>query len=193
MFVPGLRWGNVIDHFLNDHLLNVDIKAHETDKTESLQKFLIFLICILESGAGETVILQKILDQLVNLAVLHSKNFIICIGHVLAWLTFKVFRCDGTEKLLDVCDGQNILKIINEDQHEQMIFGIALLLRGREQVILGVVIDHGLCQDLVIIVTLCGRKLILHKRGDLIHVQVDVWKIFWFYIIHSGNVIQNAF
>ena len=27
MFVPGLRWGNVIDHFLNDHLLNVDIKA----------------------------------------------------------------------------------------------------------------------------------------------------------------------
>ena len=58
MFVPGLRWGNVIDHFLNDHLLNVDIKAHETDKTESLQKFLIFLICILESGAGETVILE---------------------------------------------------------------------------------------------------------------------------------------
>ena len=54
MFVPGLRWGNVIDHFLNDHLLNVDIKAHETDKTESLQKFLIFLICILESPGSQS-------------------------------------------------------------------------------------------------------------------------------------------
>ena len=116
MFVPGLRWGNVIDHFLNDHLLNVDIKAHETDKTDSLQKFLIFLICILESGAGETVILQKILDQLVNLAVLHSKNFIIYIGHVLAWLALEILLRDRTQKLLDVCDGQNILKIIDEDQ-----------------------------------------------------------------------------
>ncbi len=34
-----------------------------------------------------------------------------------------------------------------------MFFGIALLLRRRKQIILGVVIDHGLGKDLVIFVT----------------------------------------
>ena len=28
--------GDVIDHFLNDHLLDVDVEAHQADKAEAL-------------------------------------------------------------------------------------------------------------------------------------------------------------
>ena len=86
---------DVIDHPLNDHFLDIHIKAHETDKAEPLEKFLVFFICILEGGAGKAVILQKVLDQLVDLAVLHTKHFIINIGHILARFTLEIFIRDG--------------------------------------------------------------------------------------------------
>ena len=68
--------GDIVDHFLNDHLLNIDVKAHETDKAKPLEKLLVFLVCVLEGGAGEAVVLQKILDQLVDLAVLDRKSVV---------------------------------------------------------------------------------------------------------------------
>ena len=185
--------GNVINHFFNDHFLDVYVETHQADEAETLQKFLIFFVCVLEGSAGEAVVLQKVLDQLVDLAVLHAKNFIVYVSHIFSWLTLKIFVRDGTEKFLDVRDGKNILKIVDKDQHEKMILGITLLLRGREQIVLGIVVDHGLGQDLVIVVALGGCKLILHESSDLVHVKINVRQIFWLYIIHSGNVVQNAF
>mgnify|MGYP000355680242 CR=1 FL=1 len=44
-----------------------------------------------------------------------------------------------------------------------MILGITLLLRGREQVVLRIIVDHGLGEDLVVLVALGGCKLISMK------------------------------
>ena len=54
----------------------------------------------------------------------------------------------------DITDAQNIFKIVNKDQTEDMLFGIFLLLRWRDQIILRIVVDHRLGQDLVLRITL---------------------------------------
>ena len=51
-----------------------------------------------------------------------------------------------------------------------MFPGITFLFRGREQIIFGIIIDHGFCQDLIFRITLGGGKLFLHKSSYLIHV-----------------------
>ena len=73
-----------------------------------------------------------------------------------------------------------------------MILGITLLLRGREQVVLRIIVDHGLGEDLVVLVALGGCKLIFHEGCYLIHLKINVREILRLYIIHSGNVVQNA-
>ena len=51
-----------------------------------------------------------------------------------------------------------------------MLFGITLLFRRRKKLIFGVIIDHGLGQNLVIPVALGGSQLFFHEGCDLIHV-----------------------
>ena len=55
---------------------------------------------------------------------------------------------------MDIVDRQNVFKVVDKDQDQQMLFGITLLLGGREQIILCVVVDHGLGEDFVIFITL---------------------------------------
>ena len=51
-----------------------------------------------------------------------------------------------------------------------MLFGIFLFHRGRKQIVLGVIVDHGFGQDLVLLVPFGPFQLFLHKSGDLIHI-----------------------
>ena len=60
---------------------------------------------------------------------------------------------NGPENLLDIRKGQYILKIVDKDQHQHVVFGIFFLHRRREQVVLRVVVDHGFGQNLVLRVT----------------------------------------
>ena len=73
-----------------------------------------------------------------------------------------------------------------------MFPGVAFLLRRGEKLILGVVVDHGLGQDLVILVTFGGSEIFFHESSDLIHVKIDVWDFIWFYIIKLSNFRKNA-
>ena len=58
-----------------------------------------------------------------------------------------------------------------------MLPGVFFLLRRGKQIVLRVVIDHGLCQDLVVFVAFGGGQLGIHKGRDLIHVQIDIGNI----------------
>ena len=56
-----------------------------------------------------------------------------------------------------------------------MFLGIFLLLGRREQVVLRVVIDHGLCEDLVLRVPFGRSQLGVHEGGYLIHYIRECW------------------
>ena len=81
---------------------------------------------------------------------------------------------DGLEDLLDVVEGEQVLKVVDEDQHQHMFFGIFLLDRRREQIVLRIVVDHGLSQDLVLRVALGALEMLLHKCGHLVHIELDI-------------------
>ena len=51
-----------------------------------------------------------------------------------------------------------------------MLSGVFLFLRRWQEIVLRIVVDHGLGQDLVVIVTLGRRKLLVHEGSNLIHI-----------------------
>ena len=55
-----------------------------------------------------------------------------------------------------------------------MLPGIPLFFRRGKELVLCVIVDHGLGQDLVIIMTFGGSEIIFHKGRDLIHVKIDI-------------------
>ena len=70
-----------------------------------------------------------------------------------------------------------------------MLLGIFFLLRRRKQVVLGIVVDHGFCQDLVILVALGCLKLPIHKCCNLIHIQINSRYILRTDMIHPIQII----
>ena len=56
---------------------------------------------------------------------------------------------------------------------------------GGEQVVLGVVVDHGLRQDLVLRVALGLLQMFVHKGGHLVHIEIDVRNLFRFNVIQA--------
>ena len=157
-----------------------------------MKEFLIFRISIFEYFSGAFEPAHEIFFQVTDLSLFHTENFLIDISHIFLSHGFEIFIRDRPEKSLDVTDGENILKIVNKDQHQQMFPGVAFLLRRGEKLILGVVVDHGLGQDLVILVTFGGSEIFFHESSDLIHVKIDVWDFIWFYIIKLCNFRKNA-
>ena len=65
---------------------------------------------------------------------------------------------------------KKIFKIIDKDHYQQMLFGVLLLHRWREKIVLGIVVDHGLGKDLIIFMTFTGCQFFFHKGSNLIHV-----------------------
>ena len=52
--------------------------------------------------------------------------------------------------------------IIDKNKQEHVLLGIFLLIRGRQEVVLGVVVDHGLCENLVLLAALEILQVFLH-------------------------------
>ena len=50
-----------------------------------------------------------------------------------------------------------IVKVINEDEHQNMLAGIFLFNRWREKMILCIIVDHRLCQHFILFVAFGGR------------------------------------
>ena len=67
------------------------------------------------------------------------------------------------KELLDVIKGQKIFKIINKNQHQHVLFGIFLFHRGRKQIILGVIVDHGFGENLIFRITLGIFQMVIHE------------------------------
>ena len=74
-----------------------------------------------------------------------------------------------------------------------MLPGIPLFFRRGKELVLCVIVDHGLGQDLVIIMTLGGSEIIFHKGRDLIHVKIDIGNFIGFYIIKLSNFCKMLF
>ena len=55
-------------------------------------------------------------------------------------LSGEMSRGNGTEQFLDIVDGKNILKIIDKNQKQDMLFGILLFIGRRQQVVLVIVL-----------------------------------------------------
>ena len=74
-----------------------------------------------------------------------------------------------------------------------MLLGIFLLDGRRKQIILGIIVDHGLGQYLVLIrVSGCIFQPGIHKRGHLIHIQVNVRDILCLNVFDSIHAIHDT-
>ena len=82
-----------------------------------------------------------------------------------------------SQERLDVADGKEILQIIYVNQKKQVILRILLLIRRRNQLVLGIIVDHRFGEDLLLRVALAASQLGVHKRGDLVHVKRNVGHI----------------
>ena len=84
-------------------------------------------------------------------------------------------------------DGQDIFKIINEDQDQYVFFRILLPDRRGKKIVLGIIVDHGLGQDLVLLVAPGRGELRIHEGGHLIHIQVNIRNIIRMDIVDPGK------
>ena len=64
-----------------------------------------------------------------------------------------------------------------------MFFGIFFLFWRRKKIVFRIIVDHGLCQNLIILMPLGCGKLGIHECCHLIHVKIDIRDIFRFYIV----------
>ena len=56
---------------------------------------------------------------------------------------------DGAEDFLNVAEGEKIFKVVNKNQHQHVVLAVLLLLRRREKVVLGVIVNHGFSQNFI--------------------------------------------
>jgi len=157
-----------------------------------MKKFPVLRICVFEDLTCTLETAHEIFFKIADLCLFHAENFLVDVSHVLLCHGFKIFLRDRSEKSLDIADGKDILKIVDKNQHQKMFTGVTLLLRRREKLVLRVIVDHGLSQDLVILVTFGGGKILFHKSCHLIHVQVDIRDLIRFYIIKFSDFCKNA-
>ena len=130
----------MVDHVFDDHLFHVYIEAQKTDKGKLVKEFLILRICVFEDFPGAFEAAHEIFFQVTDLCLFHTENFLIDISHIFFSQGLEIFIRDRSEKSLDVTDGENILKIVDKNQHQQMFPGIAFLLRRWKKLVLGVVV-----------------------------------------------------
>ena len=61
-------------------------------------------------------------------------------------------------------------EVVDKNQHQNVIPGILLLDRRRQQMVLGIVVDHRLSENLVTFITSGRGQLSVHKSSNLIHI-----------------------
>ena len=73
-----------------------------------------------------------------------------------------------------------------------MIPIISLFFRRRQELVLGIIVDHGFGQCLIIVVPLDRIQISLHKPCHLIHIEIQIRNILGLYIV-KGVEIFNYF
>ena len=166
-----------VHNLLHQLPLQVDIKAQLAEKGKELQLLPILgrelcgLPCLKGFLCG-VKLCSHILHQAVHLRILEGKDLLVDVLQVgSAVITRKILLVQRLQDGFDVRERKNPLVIVDEEQHQHMLPGIALLHRRRQKLVLRIVIDHGLGQRLVLIVPLHIAEMLIHEGCDLVHVQ----------------------
>ena len=122
----------------------------------------------------------------------HGKYLCIYLGQRKRSFT-EVVLCDIGQNGLNIVKIQQILKVINKYQKQDMILGVFFTYRRGKEVVFGIVIDHSLCEYLVLRISLQLPQVFLHKGSYLVHIKVDLWDIFNFYVIQAVQVLEQPF
>ena len=80
---------------------------------------------------------------------------------------------DG-EKIADILNGEHLLEQEDIDKRDQVAAGVALFIGAGQDARLGVVINHGIGEYLVLRVPCEGAHLLVEERDDLLHVQIHL-------------------
>ena len=114
---------------------------------------------------------QNIFCQVVCLDTFHLKDFavyffqrnipgFVFIKHVRQWL----------ENFLYIGNREYIFKIIQKNKQIHVLFRIFFLHRRGKKIIFCIIINHGFCENFIIILPFTRSQMFVHKSRNLIHV-----------------------
>ena len=79
-----------------------------------------------------------------------KKNIYQSIIILILFLSIPYIKADcTTEEIKELKKETKQIKIIYEHKHQHVVLGILLLHRGRQKIILGIIVNHGLSQDFI--------------------------------------------
>jgi hypothetical protein len=136
-----------------------------------LEEGYIFRISFGEGLLGYAVFVFDVFLKGLNLSFFQAEDFFVDVFQSVFGILVKVVIGDGTQELLNVVDREDALKIVNENQEQNVLLGIFLFERRRKEVVFSIVVDHRLCDDSAFLGSVYGRtQLGIHKAGYLIHI-----------------------
>ena len=127
--------------------------------------------CMTMGGLSESDIIH---DTVHFLGLKREDRVIEILDREILILLAEIGFREWIQKCLDILDGQYVLKIIDKNQQKHMLPRVFLLIGGREQIVLRVIIDHCLGQNLIVRIALGFRQLLIHKGRDLVHIEINI-------------------
>lgn len=170
-----------VDDPLHELSFQIDIEAEFSEEGEET-KLLLFLrrepfLLLREHSLRAFIFSSDVGEESRHFAVREGENPFIDFFQRERASRIKVFILDRAEYGLNIGEAQDALVIINEEEHKDVIFRIALLFRRGEKLVFGIVIDHRFRQDLVFGMTFDRREMPLHEGRDLIHIERKRWNL----------------
>ena len=135
---------------------NDSIIEEQTNETEGLQKLPVFFRKILKGLVGEIVFLAQILENFLRLRLFEMEDLIVDIFHIKSVFAAEIVVSQWIKDRLNIADTQDIFEIVDKDQRQKMLLGVFFLLRRWKQIVLGVVVDHGFGQNLIVFIAFAG-------------------------------------
>ena len=182
-----------LDHFLLDE----DVKGQLADKGEEAEKLTVLLRRVGEDPGGVLKLFCHILLQLFPFFLLQGEDLPVDFGELRTGTGGKMLFAERGEELLDLAEGNHILVVIDEDQHQNVVAGIFLFDRRGKKPVLGIVVDHGFCDHHLVLTVTGARKALVHKGGHLVHIEVNIRDIPGVNVcetVHVGHeVLQSLF
>ena len=140
---------------LDQLLLDVHVNTQKTYECKGLKVVSVIFIRIPKCLKSKAHVFIQILNDRIQLRFLHTADPLINIRESdTSIFPLKKFFRQRADERLNIADREKIFHIIDEDKKKQMLIRIFFSDRRRNQVILCIIIDHRLCQNLIIRITL---------------------------------------
>ena len=190
-FLPEL-----IGEELNHLLFDVDIEGEFADKGKEAEKLPVFFGGVREDLLRRAEFLKHILLEDFALFLLQGEQLPVEFRESRLCAGGKVLFADGGKQFLDLAERDHILVIVDENQHQDVVAGIFLFHRGRQEPVFGVVVDHGFGDNHFIRIVAGARNALIHEGGYLVHIEIDVRNIFRLDMgetVHIGHQVLQSF